>query len=167
MEKTENKETYVFFKDFPDFTPMFNPHDMLAYGIHEGVVLNPKYGIKFKKPGELDDFKRLGLVKDIPQDLWFANEPSIQKNYYKVQDENPPFAVMPVIDSMSWFEWYLHMYYGSRNPWDAHYINWWEQMILWGWHKETPKTHRIDQMLLSYSWNPGWKPKIIKGYKDE
>lgn len=157
-------ETYVNFNDYPLFNPMFNPNQMLAYGIHEGVAINPKHGITFET-GVLEDLKGKGFLKEsgLTEDKYWAQEPSVNNNHYKCLEVVPPFTDKKVITSLDWFHWYTKLYYGARGPLDKTYIDWWYRVVLWGF-TEAPKTHEVDQMLLQYSWNPGWEPKILPDY---
>lgn len=156
-------ETYVNFQDYPLFNPMFNPNQMLEHGIHEGVAINPKHGINFDI-GVLDEMKSKGFLQGLTQDQYWAHEPSASLNAYKVLEIIPPFTQKPVIDSLTWFKWYVKLYYGARNTqMDKMMIDWWMKVVVWGW-TEAPKNHHTDQMLLQYSHNPGWEPKIILNY---
>jgi len=136
---------------------MINPIDMLKYGIHEGCIFNLAYeGIVLSN----EIFQRID--KNVPMEKTFS-KPNPENNYYKVMEEVPPFyqytgnspAEGFLIDSKNWFEWYINFYYHKRTEHDDIMIQWWDQVILWGLYTG-PKTPAVDQMLLHYSWNPGF-----------
>ena len=172
MIKTQQVETYCFFTDAPKFTPMFNPTQMFAYGIHEGVALTNDYGMGLRVDGFVQEWIKKGFLKGI-NPLKLASKPLIHKNYYKVMEAIPPS--MPggfMMDSVVWLEWYIRFYYGNRITRrdnivtnDENMIDWWRHVVLWGMGEEAPKSAATDQLLLHYSWNPGWEPTLLKTSK--
>lgn len=120
-------EKYIRFKDHPLFLPMISPTEMLEHGIHEGTLMD--------------------------------KTPALEHNYYKCLEEVPPFATKvkdQVIHSLMWFEWYMSMYRGERNPeLDRVMIQWWAQVCNWGTNVAKGSS-AVDQMLLHYAWAPGW-----------
>lgn len=158
-------ESYQFFSDKPEFTPMFNPNEMLKFGIHEGCVFNVHYD------GILIDYqwKEKGLLKDIETktELYYS-KPNLELNYYKVLEEMPLITIDGIpgisgpesIQSKAWLAWYIGFYYKTRGSMDAIMIQWWKMVITWAFTEATP-SKSLDQMLLHYSWNPGWFPKIL------
>lgn len=152
-----NIEKYCVFKDNPDFLPMMNPNEMLQYGVHEGVALNPEFNIK-PKPHWLDK----GLVQNVQIEKYNAPKPELSINYFKSLETTPNFTHSSIRDSIVWFEWYLNYYYGAKDKErDRQMVDWWKHVVVWGM-KDAPKNAHTDQMLLHYAWNPGWEPTVIK-----
>jgi hypothetical protein len=91
-------------------------------------------------------------------------------NYYKTMEvEHPSMIGGFRMDSMVWLEWYIRFYYGRRTTKkenivlnDENMVDWWRHIVLWGMGPEAPKRPETDQLLLHYSWNPGWEPNILK-----
>lgn len=160
-------ESYVIFTDHPRFTPMFNPFQMLEYGIHEGCIFNPDFdGIKLS-------VEQLTRFRNKTPATYYISPPSRENNYYKVMEEIPPFyqytgntpAEGILIDSKNWFAWYTDFYFGKRGPLDTRMMEWWRTVVYWGLY-EGPKTSAVDQMLLHYSWNPGFDFKQKKTWQE-
>ncbi len=161
-------ETYCTFSGFPDFMPMFNPKQMLLHGIHGGMTFS-REALGLTIPRKWYD---KGFNLDGVKISKYYND---ELNAYKVKPlDIPPFLHLhakpmvigsPYI-SLQWFRWYGEFYYGRRWPEvDGVFIEQWKQVILWAYSKDAPKVKELDQLLLSYSWNPAFEPLAIKGYK--
>lgn len=154
-------ESYCIFNDFPDFMPMFSPQTMLEHGIHEGVALNKKFClIKVS-----EDWVKGGL--DLRKAKLSNDGAKIELNAYGVRAMEVPeeLRVFDTGGPIGWLKWYFGFYYGARTDQDLLYIAQWENIILWAYSGEAEPSHELDQLLLSYSWNPGWAPEVLRKYK--
>lgn len=160
-------ESYCFFEEEKEFTPMFNPNQMLDYGIGEGVIIHTTWGIGSKVRDVIDSWiTEHEFIKGVRPDKIFGGVPALIHNHYKtLATEPPPMHYQDRFISIKypkWLEWYFRFYFGERKQENnAQMIAWWKHVVLWGMD-EAPKDHNTDQMLLEYSWNPGWAPTLLK-----
>lgn len=151
-----NIESYCIFADKPKFMPMFNPKTMLEYGIHEGIVFSTVHGRPLESSW-VDKGLKLPYHK-------LSVLPDVNLNYYKTMEEDLPSHLIhdKVTNSFDWFQWYLRFYYDKlRTPDDDVFIQHWIGVVTWAFQKDTKVSAKLDQLLLHYSWNPGYFPTVL------
>jgi hypothetical protein len=166
MEETNKVETYMMFSDFPNFIPMFNPRQILEYGAFEGGIMN-----RARRDKLPPDWVKVLDELPIEKHNWMY--PSSSLNYYRLYPIEIPDRILGMFPTLPltkkdpdrlWFHWYLNFYYGRRTKEDRDFTLLWREVVLWAMSGQV-KGAEVDQLLLHFSWNPGWEPKLAKADK--
>lgn len=168
-----NIEKYCFFRDYPDFLPMMNPNEMLQYGIHEGCIFHPQWGLKMEDLGlSMDQLNN--LTKNVPGNITHS-EPSMALNAFKAL-EGPLLigaVVIPshsmgqkLMDTRTFLEWYIRFYYKleAYHELNRFMIDWRHEALDFAFNK-APKDANTDQLILHLAHNPGYPPTKKKDAK--
>lgn len=126
--------TYIFFKDYPDFTPNITPNDMFREGIMGGyyfrVIKSPLTGKVYNK----QYIKYNRIFNKIPKEKYRSQIYNKDINKYKVSCGTSyeywisKGWINEKYDPFGWIEWYINFYYGRRCDDDIRQIKRWQRI---------------------------------------